>query len=262
MIDPQVLDELARRASGFLERARVPYSRRPEAAIILAADGTWIPGVRVESASFSLAIPALLNAVSTAHAAGITDLVVLVTAGRGASATLGAYVRGLPGTWERITGAAWVNREMDIPVLGAMLDPFLEPSSTGPDIEDEIALVRNLAARAFVPESDFRVGCLVRFKDGRALPGVNVEHPDWGNILCAERNALSTAVTWSCPEPERLVLTCLDDPTGTPCGACRQLLAELAPTARVIMDRGVALAETRGVLDLLPGAFTGVGLGK
>lgn len=242
-------------ARALLPRAHVPYSGQAEAAVALAADGSLVPGVRVESASFSLVIPASQNAVTTAVALGYKQLAALALAGRPATAATGAYVRGLPGSWERVDGAVWINRDVETPEVGAVVDPFIGRTATDP-----VSLVRRVAGHAWVPESAFPVGCVVVLPDGRGLPGVNVEHPDWNSILCAERNALSTAVTWGCPPALRVVLTCLRDPDGTPCGACRQLLVELAPDAQVIMDRGDRPPETADVRTLLPGAFDGRGL--
>ena len=123
-----------------------------------------------------------------------------------------------------------------------------------------IALAREVASRAHTPESAFPVGCVLLTHEGRLLPGVNVEHNDWSRILCAERNALGTAVSWGQTQAQAAYLACLKDPTGSPCGACRQLLAELAPDATVWMDRGEASPEATTPARLLPGAFHGQGL--
>lgn len=242
-------------ARSLLPRAHVPYSGQAEAAVALTSDGSLVPGVRVESASFSLVIPATQNAVTTAVALGYPQLAALALTGRPATAATGAYVRGLPGTWERVDGAVWINRDVETPEIGAVADPFLGGLSPDP-----VSLVRQVAGRAWVPESAFPVGCVLVLPDGRGLPGVNVEHPDWTSILCAERNALSTAVTWGCPPAVDVILSCLRDPDGSPCGACRQLLVERAPDARVIMDRGDRAPEAADVRTLLPGAFDGRGL--
>ena len=58
----ETVDMLRREARAAAARAYVPYSGRGAAAVMLLADGLWVPGVRVESASFSLVIPALVNA--------------------------------------------------------------------------------------------------------------------------------------------------------------------------------------------------------
>ncbi|GIV59195.1 MAG: hypothetical protein KatS3mg043_0284 [Rhodothermaceae bacterium] len=77
-IPSSVLEVLRRQARQAAARSHVPYSNRPAGAVLLLEDGRLVPGVRVESASFSLTIPALLNAFTTAVAAGRHDVVAAV----------------------------------------------------------------------------------------------------------------------------------------------------------------------------------------
>jgi homotetrameric cytidine deaminase len=123
-----------------------------------------------------------------------------------------------------------------------------------------IERARDVAARAYVPASEFPVGAILETTDGRLVPGVNVEHPDWSRILCAERNAVGTAYAYGKRSARRLFLTCANDPEGTPCGACRQVLAELTPEAALWMDRHDDAPERAQLSDLLPGSFRGQAL--
>ncbi|MDX1547511.1 MAG: cytidine deaminase [Rhodothermales bacterium] len=250
------MDVLRRHAHDAAARAHTPYSGRPAAAVLLLSDGAWVPGVRVESASFSLVIPALVNALSTAVAAGRRDVVAAVL-DHAATPDEAAFLATVPdGAFERAAEDAFVRRAgVSLPPASERLDPFLDaplPASS----EDGIALARAVAERALVPESSFPVGCVLA-AGGRLVPGVNVEHPDWSRVLCAERNALGTAVSYGLPEAEALYLTCLKDPAGTPCGACRQLLVELASAAVLWMDRGDNAPASAAPSALLPGAFDG-----
>jgi homotetrameric cytidine deaminase len=147
-----------------------------------------------------------------------------------------------------------------MPGIGDALDPFV--ARAGSVVESSIAAARTAAQGAWVPESDFPVGCVLVAADGRALPGVNVEHPDWTSILCAERNAIGTAVTFGVDALHALYLTCLRDPFATPCGACRQVLIELAPDLVIWMDRGKKDPERSTSRDLLPNAFTGTHISR
>ena len=256
----EMFDMLRSKARAAVARAHVPYSGQGAAAVLLLADGTWAPGVRVESASFSLVIPALVNAFTTVVAAGRQD-VVAVALSRPFRAEDVAYVQSVsPGTFGQAAVDAFVRAGTEaLPALANRLDPFLDapaPETT----EAGIALARTVARRAHVPESAFPVGCVLVTQDGRLVPGVNVEHSDWSRILCAERNALGTALSWGLAPAQAVYLTCLKDPTGSPCGACRQLLAELAPEATVWMDRGPASPEAASPGRLLPGAFNGQAL--
>jgi homotetrameric cytidine deaminase len=253
------LDALRSEARNVAVRAYVPYSGRGEAAVLLLADGTWVPGVRVESASFSLVIPALVNAFSTAVAAGRQDVVAVVT-NHPVQPEDTAFLHALPPAFTQHAEDVFVAAEFaSLPAFGACLDPFL-PVSPLDDVAAGIGLAREIAQRAYVPESDFPVGCMLVIEDGRLLPGVNVEHSDWSRILCAERNAISTAITWGAAPARVLYLTCLKDPKGSPCGACRQVLAELALGATLWMDRGSASPEAATPEQLLPDAFTGQAL--
>jgi homotetrameric cytidine deaminase len=230
--------------------------------VLLLSDGTWVPGVRVESASFSLVIPALLNAVTTALAAGRSDIVAAVLS-RPLRADERAYAAHLSfaGLAPADDDALLDGSVEALPQVGALLNPFLDvPIPEEP--ADGIALARSIADRAFVPASAYPVGCVLVTATGQLIPGVNVEHTDWSRTLCAERNALGTAMTWNQTALHTLYLTCKNDPTGSPCGACRQLLAELATDITLWMDRGETTPDKSSPARLLPGAFNGKKLAR
>lgn len=257
------LDALRTRAREVAERSHVPFSKTPSAAVLLLSDGTWVPGVRVESASYSLTLPALMNAYTTVVAAGRSDDVVAFVLSRPFRREETLYVKELPhGPFEARAADAWIqgagaeNGTLPAPTGG--LTPFVDDTLDGDDAG--LAHARRVAKRAHVPSSDYPVGALLELSDGRLVPGVNVEHPDWARILCAERNALGTAQSYDAAPARRLFLTCSADPSGTPCGACRQLLAELAPEADLWMDRHEDAPEHTTVDSLLPGSFRGQAL--
>ena len=99
-------------------------------------------------------------------------------------------------------------------------------------------------------------------RQGEIIGGANVESASYGLTCCAERIALFKALT----EGKRdfvavaVVARCADGPT--PCGACRQLLAEYAPGAKVYVADTAQPAKVRtfSVEKLLPAAFTGASL--
>lgn len=111
--------------------------------------------------------------------------------------------------------------------------------------------------RAWAPYSKFPVGAALLCRDSSVFTGCNVENAAYGSTLCAERVALVKAVS----EGHRDDLVCLAVVSrGTqpcwPCGACRQMLAEFAPTLRLLVGRGDG-AYTESTLDaLLPHAFS------
>lgn len=243
-------------AGTYRERARVPFSRDEHVVLLLLSDGTWIPGVRVDSASFQLTIAATVNAVTTAYALGRTDVAALWS-NRALSAAELLYVQGaFPGRPVQASAPHAV-RFSD----STLPEPSREVPATiacRPELPGGmITCARTIAAHAHVPSSDFPVGCIVPTGNQQAVPGVNVEHPEWSWILCAERNALGTMVSYGLTEPDALVLSCLKDDQGTPCGACRQLIMELAPGASVWMDRGNRPPECMEAVSMLPHFFTG-----
>ncbi|WP_353739790.1 cytidine deaminase [Thermogemmatispora sp.] len=129
--------------------------------------------------------------------------------------------------------------------------------SAVPEREELLTLARAVALQAHAPYSHFRVGAVV-VADGQLYRGVNVEISSYGLTLCAERAALAAAVSAGARRITHVAVACIDAPptapasARTPCGACRQWLADLAPQAVVYID---GLEESLTVKDLLPYAF-------
>ena len=107
------------------------------------------------------------------------------------------------------------------------------------------------------PYSKFKVGAALLTKSGEIIGGANVESASYGLTCCAERVALFKALTDGNKHfvAVAVVARCAGGPM--PCGACRQLLAEYAPDARVFVADSRAPGKTREftVRELLPAAF-------
>jgi len=250
-----IREQLRKLVREVRHRAYVPYSKHPEAVVLLLSDGSWIPGVRVESASFSLTILPLQNAWTTAVALNRRD-VVAVAFSQPPDAGVRAFLEELKLSLLDVSSDLFASQASELPALREPLVPFLD-QMPGSSLEG-IQLAREVAARALAPYSRFPVGCLLQLENGRCIPGVNVEHPDWTRTLCAERNALGTAISYGiAPSTWRtLFLSCVNDVRGTPCGACRQLLAEHRSDLSVWMDRGLENPPELMRVDLLlPGFF-------
>jgi cytidine deaminase len=112
---------------------------------------------------------------------------------------------------------------------------------------------------SYAPYSHFHVGAAVLGKSGRMYRGANIENASYGLGTCAERVALANAKLAGEAEIVGIVIACVDAKANSslgermPCGACRQWIKELAPTATIIVS-GVTKAFT--IDDLLPNAFT------
>jgi cytidine deaminase len=112
---------------------------------------------------------------------------------------------------------------------------------------------RNAAARY----SGFKVGAALLTKGGEIITGVNVESASYGLTCCAERVALFNALAGGRRNFVAIAVVARIPGGPTPCGACRQLLAEYAPGATVLTADSRALKVVRefSVKALLPAAF-------
>ncbi len=119
---------------------------------------------------------------------------------------------------------------------------------------DVFAAALAVRARAYAPYSGFAVGAAVLAADGSLHLGANVENASFGLTVCAERVALYAAIAAGAG-PITLVAVAGPPATATPpCGACRQVLVELAPLARILFDGGTGIESTTASA-LLPVAF-------
>ncbi len=124
--------------------------------------------------------------------------------------------------------------------------------------EELLSYAREAALRAYCPYSHFHVGTAI-IAGGKLYTGVNIEISSYSLALCAERSALAAAISDGAGPITQVAITCIDTPPDaplherTPCGACRQWLAELAPEATIYID---GISQNFSIADLLPHAFS------
>lgn len=133
-------------------------------------------------------------------------------------------------------------------------------------IDDEmkqklLALAVQARQWAYAPYSHYAVGAALLTASGKIYDGVNIENAAYPVTVCAERVAVFKAVS----EGERhfTAIAVVTQNGGSPCGSCRQVLAEFGLDTVVLIgsDKGELLKET-SVRELLPEAFTPEDLAK
>ncbi len=134
----------------------------------------------------------------------------------------------------------------------------MEPSEhqpTPPDYSRLIEAARAARARAYAPYSQFAVGAAVLTASGAIFPGCNIENAAYPLTLCAERVALCSAYAAGEREIVAVAVVTPTDDAASPCGACRQVLLELAPHSKVILTNLHGMQRIVTPHDLLPYGF-------
>jgi len=121
-------------------------------------------------------------------------------------------------------------------------------------MEKLIATARNAREWAYVPYSHYAVGAALLTAGGRIYDGVNIENAAYPTGICAERVAIFKAVSEG--EREFSAIVVMTDNGGTPCGSCRQVMAEFGLSTQVlIVDTTGKVHIDTTVAGLLPEAF-------
>src|SRR3569623_1788289 len=122
------------------------------------------------------------------------------------------------------------------------------------DWQARLAAAREASAHAHCPYSRFAVGAAVRAVDGRMFTGCNVENASFGLTMCAERNAIFQAVAAGAKDSVALAGYTPTSQPVSPCGACRQVMAEFG-AADVLSSCDGETTKRWTVAELLPDAF-------
>lgn len=124
-------------------------------------------------------------------------------------------------------------------------------------IEELIEESKHAMEKAYVPYSNFKVGAALLTADGKVYHGCNIENAAYSMTNCAERTAIFKAYSEGDRNFTMLAVVADTNRPVPPCGACRQVIAELCPK-----DMKVVLSNLKGDIkeltleELLPGAFT------
>lgn len=132
--------------------------------------------------------------------------------------------------------------------------PEIDPATASQLLER----AREAREHAYAPYSRFPVGAALLAEDGRIFTGVNVENASYGLTTCAERTAVTKAISEGARSFRAVaVVGPEDDLACTPCGSCRQILHEAGRDMLVVMPGEAGDPQVVPLHELLPGAFGG-----
>ena len=140
---------------------------------------------------------------------------------------------------------------------GVTAETLMDPDQL--PVDELLQDARSARLLAYAPYSRFRVGAVVLTRDGRRFRGCNVENAAYGLCNCAERTALFSAIAAGCRPGDFAGLAVVADTPApvSPCGACRQVMAELCDQAMpVLLGHLGERVQRATVADLLPGSFS------
>ena len=146
--------------------------------------------------------------------------------------------------------------EGDSPAINENREGYKTESNRSDSVTDQelMELAGNASENAYAPYSGFHVGAALLTSEGTVYTGVNVENASYGATICAERSAVSAAVSDGCREFEAIAVYSPDG-NASPCGICRQVLLEFNDSLRVITYNDRGQLESSRLSDLLPKGF-------
>ncbi len=131
-----------------------------------------------------------------------------------------------------------------------------------PDPQALIAQARECLEGAYAPYSRFKVAAAVLDEQNRLFTGVNVENLSYGLSMCAERVAIYAAVAAGARRITAIAVTSSTAELLSPCGACRQVIAEFAAGDVPVYCDAPGMPHRWTVAELLPSGFAASRLGK
>ncbi|MCB5259836.1 MAG: cytidine deaminase [Candidatus Cloacimonetes bacterium] len=122
------------------------------------------------------------------------------------------------------------------------------------ELSELLKLAQKAAEQAYVPYSGYKVGSAIKCTDGSIYTGCNIENASYSLTICAERTAIFKAVSEGHKEFTAIAIYVDSNKLFPPCGACRQVISEFAPSIPVVYANRNETVESTMKL-LLPGAF-------
>lgn len=127
---------------------------------------------------------------------------------------------------------------------------------TNPAYDDLVEAAKAARENAYAPYSGYHVGAALLTSAGEVYTGTNVENASYGLTICAERVAIAYAVAQGERDFVAIAIVTESDPPATPCGACRQVLAEFGPALDIICASTHGTRTAHTIASLLPESFT------
>lgn len=127
------------------------------------------------------------------------------------------------------------------------------PTITAADQAGLVEAARQARSRAYAPYSGYQVGAALLTRDGAVFTGCNVENASYPASICAERVALTRAVSEGARDFVAMAVVTRNG--ASPCGICRQVMMEFAPEMLVIIADESQVVARSTVSDLLPRGF-------
>ena len=120
--------------------------------------------------------------------------------------------------------------------------------------EQLLQIANEVRERAYAPYSGFKVGAALLCADGTVVTGVNIENATYTPSICAERTAFFKAISEGHKDFVKIAVTC-DKAFCSPCGVCRQVMAEHAPELEILLGNPQGTFKRMTIKELLPETF-------
>ena len=117
-----------------------------------------------------------------------------------------------------------------------------------------LQIAKDFSKNSYSPYSKFKVGAAVLCEDGKVFGGTNVENVSYGLSMCAERVAVFSAIANGAKKIKAVAIYTSKGNT-TPCGACRQVIAEFSNNADIIYNTKSNNIKIEKISSLLPKSF-------